>query len=114
MKITEQWLIEHHACRPAIKLFNGQGRSAIDSDEVLNYLVKSKRFPWALWLVEELLPEKYKSEFVNFYTLAVRKHIGIWPSDVVLDIIVQYGRELLERSKKLKMNFLETKNVRTN
>jgi hypothetical protein len=102
MKITEQWLIEHDACDPAIKLFNEQKRSVIDSDEVLDYLVKDKRFLWAFWLVEELLPRKYKTEFFDFYYRAMRNYFytNVMTLKTVRSIALQHGRDLLKAIEK--------------
>jgi hypothetical protein len=99
MKITEQWLIEHKACVPAIKAFNKQKRLCLfDSDEILDYLIKKRLFAWALWLVAELLPEEvYYSEYAD-NCIKVLNSVG--KKSEAFKVIAQYGKDLLKKIEK--------------
>ena len=66
MKITQNWLEKHHACRPGLAWFKKQRAS--EHQDVVRALVECRRLDWALWLCAHmLLSNPANAQTLNLY-----------------------------------------------
>ncbi len=73
MKLTKDWLSEHHACEEGLIWFGAQQET--DWEHIVKKLMLEKRYGWTNWLIIRLMTRKQKICYAIF---AARQVLGIF------------------------------------